>query len=127
MTPWCGTEVTQSGVDGEENCRKLFKNKKLPEWRNWQTRWIQNPVSFTDVRVRVPPLVLYKKGVFWTPPSNPFKLHRISHTLSRQILLLVLLRYLNHTQAFWNQVDKVLSDYRDRKEWLRLNGAGMNL
>ena len=37
------------------------------------------------------------------------------------------LRYLNHTKAFWNQVDKVLPDYRDRKEWLRLNGAGMNL
>ena len=26
--------------------------------------WIQNPVSFTDVRVRVPPLVLFKKEVF---------------------------------------------------------------
>jgi len=37
------------------------------------------------------------------------------------------LRYLNHTKAFWNQVDKVLPDYRDRKEWLRVNGAGMNL
>ncbi len=37
------------------------------------------------------------------------------------------LRFMNHTQAFWNQVDKVLPDYRDRKEWLRVNGAGMDL
>ena len=37
------------------------------------------------------------------------------------------LRYLNHTKSFWNQVDKVLLDYRDRKEWLRVNGAGMDL
>lgn len=37
------------------------------------------------------------------------------------------LQYLNHTKAFWDQVDKVLPDYRDRKEWLRLNGAGMDL
>ena len=33
----------------------------------------------------------------------------------------------NHTQAFWNEVDKVMPDYADRKEWLRQNGAGMDL
>jgi len=33
----------------------------------------------------------------------------------------------NHTQAFWNEVDKVLPDYSERKEWLRQNGAGMDL
>jgi predicted metal-dependent hydrolase len=37
------------------------------------------------------------------------------------------LRYPNHTAAFWNEVDKVLPDYRERKEWLRANGAGMDL
>ena len=36
-------------------------------------------------------------------------------------------RYMNHTKAFRNQVDKVLPDYLDRKEWLRVNGAGMDL
>ena len=38
--------------------RNLIPSNYLPEWRNWQTRWIQNPVSVKDVRVRVPPLVL---------------------------------------------------------------------
>jgi hypothetical protein len=37
------------------------------------------------------------------------------------------LRYPNHTAAFWNEVDKVMPDYRDRKEWLRVNGAGMGV
>ena len=37
------------------------------------------------------------------------------------------LRYPNHTAAFWNEVDKVMPDYRERKEWLRVNGAGMDL
>lgn len=37
------------------------------------------------------------------------------------------LRYRNHTRAFWNLVDKVLPDYQERKEWLRVNGAGMEL
>ena len=33
----------------------------------------------------------------------------------------------NHTAAFWNEVDKVMPDYRERKEWLRVNGAGMEV
>lgn len=33
----------------------------------------------------------------------------------------------NHTDAFWNEVDKVMPDFGDRKEWLRVNGAGMDL
>ena len=32
-----------------------------------------------------------------------------------------------HTAAFWNQVDKVMPDFQERKEWLRDNGAGMDL
>ena len=35
--------------------------------------------------------------------------------------------HANHTKAFWNEVDKVLPDYADRKEWLRVHGAGMDL
>lgn len=37
------------------------------------------------------------------------------------------LRYPKHTQAFWNAVDKVLPDYRERKAWLRVHGAGMDV
>ena len=33
----------------------------------------------------------------------------------------------DHTDAFWNEVDKVLPDYRERKEWLRTNGAGLDV
>ena len=35
--------------------------------------------------------------------------------------------YLDHTNAFWNEVDKVLPNYRERKEWLRKNGAAMEV
>ncbi len=37
------------------------------------------------------------------------------------------LLYSNHTAAFWNQVDKVMPDFQERKDWLRANGAGMDL
>lgn len=33
----------------------------------------------------------------------------------------------DHTNAFWNEVDKVMSDYRERKEWLRRSGASLDL
>ena len=33
----------------------------------------------------------------------------------------------DHTDAFWNEVDKVMPDFRERKEWLRKNGAGLDL
>ncbi|RLJ20071.1 M48 family peptidase [bacterium endosymbiont of Escarpia laminata] len=33
----------------------------------------------------------------------------------------------NHTEAFWNEVDKVMPDYRERKEWLRKHGASLDV
>ncbi|WP_018174067.1 MULTISPECIES: M48 family metallopeptidase [unclassified Thioalkalivibrio] len=33
----------------------------------------------------------------------------------------------NHTEAFWNEVDKVLPDCRERKEWLRRYGASLDI
>jgi predicted metal-dependent hydrolase len=33
----------------------------------------------------------------------------------------------DHTEAFWNEVDKVMPAYRERKEWLRVHGAGFDV
>jgi len=35
--------------------------------------------------------------------------------------------HLDHTDAFWNEVDKVLPGYRERKDWLKKNGAAMDV
>jgi predicted metal-dependent hydrolase len=37
------------------------------------------------------------------------------------------MHHLDHSDAFWNEVDKVMPDYYERKEWLRKNGAAMDL
>lgn len=37
------------------------------------------------------------------------------------------LHHRDHSEAFWNEVDKVLPDYRARKEWLRVRGAELDL
>jgi predicted metal-dependent hydrolase len=37
------------------------------------------------------------------------------------------MRHRDHTDAFWNEVDKVMPAYAERKAWLRLRGAGLDL
>lgn len=37
------------------------------------------------------------------------------------------LRHRDHTDAFWNEVDKVMPDYAERKSWLRENGAALDI
>lgn len=37
------------------------------------------------------------------------------------------LRHRDHSEAFWNEIDKVLPNYRERKEWLRQRGAHLAL
>jgi len=37
------------------------------------------------------------------------------------------IRHRDHSEAFWNEVDKVMPAFAERKAWLRLRGAGLNL
>lgn len=37
------------------------------------------------------------------------------------------LLHMNHTKAFWNEVDKVVPNYSDSLNWLKYNGSGMTL
>ena len=36
-------------------------------------------------------------------------------------------KYQNHSDAFWELVGSVMPSYLDRKNWLRLNGAGLDV
>ena len=33
----------------------------------------------------------------------------------------------NHSESFWLELDKVMPDYHQRKSWLKVHGAGMDL
>lgn len=37
------------------------------------------------------------------------------------------LNHRDHAEAFWNELDKVLSDCLEKKEWLRVRGAHLDL
>ncbi|KAF5034887.1 hypothetical protein DSECCO2_591380 [anaerobic digester metagenome] len=34
---------------------------------------------------------------------------------------------INHTDKFWELVESVIPDYKQRKEWLKVNGANFNI
>ena len=40
---------------------------------------------------------------------------------------LIHLIHKNHTQEFWNELDKIIPKYTDNIEWLKKYGAGMDL
>ena len=58
----------------------------------------------------------------WKCMMAPLKV--IDYIIAHELAHLI---HKNHTDAFWNTVDKVLPDYQKRKEWLRINGAMMDL
>lgn len=37
------------------------------------------------------------------------------------------LRHRDHSDAFWNEVDKLLPDWQERREWLRVRGAALDV
>jgi predicted metal-dependent hydrolase len=37
------------------------------------------------------------------------------------------LRERDHNTAFWNDVDKIMPMYAERKDWLRRHGAGLDI
>ncbi len=37
------------------------------------------------------------------------------------------IHHRDHSDAFWNEVDKVMPNYRERKEWLRIRGAELDI
>jgi hypothetical protein len=98
---------------------------------------IKERVDFFKARMDVEPksikiLDLKNRWASWTPGGNlnfdwkcmmsPAKIldYIVVHELAHLI-------FPDHSAKFWNEVDKLLPDYSERKEWLRVHGAGMDL
>ena len=48
----------------------------------------------------------------------------VDYVIAHELAHLV---HLNHSKEYWDTVRMLLPDYEDRKEWLRLNGAKLNV
>ena len=98
---------------------------------------IQKRVSgFTEkVGVTARSVQIKDLGHRWATCSKKADLHFHWKTLMAPLTIidylivheLCHLHYRDHSIAFWNEVDKILPDYQERKNWLRVEGAGLDL
>jgi predicted metal-dependent hydrolase len=85
-------------------------------------------VEPTSVKV----LDLKYRWASWTP-GGYLNFHWKSMVAPAKVLDYIVVHELahlivpDHSAKFWNEVDKLLPDYCDRKELLRVHGAGMDL
>lgn len=87
------------------------------------------------VDVRHGPVAVRELGYHWAScgPSGSLNFHwKIMMAPSTVIDYVVAhelchLKHRDHSVAFWNEVDKVLPSWRDKKDWLRRCGAALDL
>lgn len=90
----------------EERMGVESKSVRVMELKNrWASCTSEGGLNFHWKCMMAPPTVL-----------DYIVVHELAHLV-----------HSNHTNGFWNEVDKVMPDYGDRKEWLRVHGAGMSL
>lgn len=98
---------------------------------------INERVAHFQARMDVKPksvkiLDLKHRWASWTPGGN-LNFHWKCMMAPAKILDYIVVHELthlivpSHSAKFWNEVDKVLPDFGERKEWLRVHGAGMDL
>ena len=122
--------VDQAGRQGAQRAfEAYFQQKGLPR--------IAARVSHFASRVGVSPgnVLVKELGYRWATclPTGDMHFHWkclmapltvIDYIVAHELCHL---RHRDHSTAFWNEVDKVLPDYRERKEWLRKRGASLEL
>lgn len=98
---------------------------------------INERVAYFGARMDVEPksvkiLDLKHRWASWTPGGN-LNFHWKCMMSPAKILDYIVVHELahlivpDHSAKFWNEVDKLLPDFGERKEWLRVHGAGMDL
>jgi predicted metal-dependent hydrolase len=118
-----------SATEADQAFRDFYRNKgkeKIPE----RVDFFKGRMGVETKAVKV--MELKNRWASCTPNGNlnfHWKCMMAPPTILDYIIVHELshLIHANHTEAFWNEVDKVLPDYVDRKEWLKVHGAGMDL
>ena len=106
----CYNEELTAGIDYELAVRVAYYAEKLGvsygkiTLRQQKTRWgscaANGKLNFNWLLILAPPEVL-----------DYVVVHELCHR-----------REMNHSQAFWKEVEKILPDYRERQKWLKDNG-----
>lgn len=109
--------------------REFYREKGLLRIRERVTHF-QNRMDVTPKSVKV--LDLKHRWASWTPGGN-LNFHWKCMMAPVKILDYIVVHELahliqpDHSTKFWNEVDKLLPDFAERKDWLRVHGAGLDL
>lgn len=116
-------------MNADQAFREFYRLKgkeKIPE----RVEFYQNRMGVSTGSIRV--MELKNRWASCSPSGNlnfHWKCMMAPLTILDYIVVheLAHLLHANHSDAFWNEVDKVLPDYADRKEWLRIQGSKLTL
>ena len=120
----------------ENNSDKI--RELLEEWYRWMAyEKIMERIEYYQIYFNVKPNNIKikkqekrwgscssKKDLFfnWKIIMAPLKVldYIVVHEMSH-------MAYMNHSRDFWDLVERIMPDYRLRKEWLKKNGVTLNL
>jgi len=128
-------ELSESFVanEGEAAVRKAFRDFYISKGLQIFTERVTHFAP--QVGVEAGPVVVKELGYHWASCGSGgalnfhWKTLMAPQTVVDYIVVheLCHMRHRDHSDAFWNEVDKVMPQYRSRKEWLRVNGAALDI
>lgn len=124
--------VEREGVEGARRVFEQYYSQRGLELARGRTRYFapQVGVEVNEIEIEVKDI-----GFKWgrCSPSGKLALHWKCMMAPARIFDYIVvhelchLTHADHSTAFWNEVDKVMPDFLERKEWLRTHGAGLDL
>lgn len=118
-------EVIMGDIFFKEFYKQKLERKIIPIIKHYETRLgvSSNQIKVMELQHRWASCTKIGNVNFhWKCAMAPLNvLHCIvAHELAHLI-------HMNHSKAFWNEVDKVIPKYTEQQNWLKYNGAGMDL
>ncbi|OFZ66574.1 MAG: metal-dependent hydrolase [Betaproteobacteria bacterium RBG_16_56_24] len=120
-------------IGGEEAAKQVFEKFYTEK----ALERIKKRVAYFAPKVGVTPLSVEVRGIGYRwatcTPDGRLSFHWKCMMASPKVIDYIVvhelchLRHRDHIDAFWNEVDKVMPDYAERKTWLRENGAALDI
>src|SRR3990172_6954465 len=123
---WSSTALSAAGV------------KRLPCWSPPTAAWKCAPRSGCPAAKSMPSSLKNPPGSAKTWNGRAIQLNSLSFTWRLVMAPMEIIDYIvvhelahimekNHSRAYWNQVERMLPDYRTRRKWLKTNGRLLDL
>lgn len=118
-------EVEQARAFFIEFYKNKLKQKLQPLVKRYQKQLGVSPAEIKVMELQNRWASCSAKGnvhFHWKCAMAPMEVlqYIVAHELTHLI-------HLNHTPEFWNELDKIIPNYEKQLNWLKLNGAGMDL